>query len=94
MKYLLTAVAAATALLTAPAFAQETFKIAYIDPLSGPFANVGELMLSHLQYAVEDINAKGGVLNTGKGGNKLQLLQFDGKLSSQESQTPLQAAIE
>ena len=57
-------------------------------------------MLSHLQYAVEDINAKGGVLNTGKGGNKLQLLQllqllqFDGKLSSQESQTPLQAAIE
>ena len=54
-------------------------------------------MLSHLQYAVEDINAKGGVLNTGKGGNKLQLLQllqFDGKLSSQESQTPLQAVIE
>ena len=51
-------------------------------------------MLSHLQYAVEDINAKGGVLNTGKGGIKLQLLQFDSKLSSQESQTALQAAID
>lgn len=58
----LTAMAAATLLVTAPAAAQETFKVAYIDPLSGPFANVGELMLAHLQFAIDDINAKGGVL--------------------------------
>jgi ABC-type branched-subunit amino acid transport system substrate-binding protein len=61
---------AAAALLTAgmaQAQAQQTYKIAYIDPLSGPFANVGELMLTHAQYAIEDINAKGGVL----GGTKL-----------------------
>ena len=64
---------------------QATYKIAYIDPLSGPFANVGELMLMHTQYAIEDINAKGGVL----GGTKLQLLQFDSKLSAQESQMRL-----
>ena len=70
--------------------AQETFKVAYIDPLSGPFANVGELMLTHTQYAIEDINAKGGVLK----GTKLQLLQFDSKLSAQESQSALQAAID
>ncbi|QOF78044.1 branched-chain amino acid ABC transporter substrate-binding protein [Variovorax sp. 38R] len=69
---------------------QPTYKIAYIDPLSGPFANVGELMLMHTQYAIEDINAKGGVL----GGMKLQLLQFDSKLSAQESQSALQAAID
>ncbi|WP_418129776.1 branched-chain amino acid ABC transporter substrate-binding protein [Variovorax sp. 375MFSha3.1] len=69
---------------------QATYKIAYIDPLSGPFANVGELMLMHTQYAIEDINAKGGVL----GGTKLQLLQFDSKLSAQESQSALQAAID
>jgi branched-chain amino acid transport system substrate-binding protein len=69
---------------------QQTYKIAYIDPLSGPFANVGELMLMHTQYAVDDINAKGGVL----GGTKLQLLQFDSKLSAQESQSALQAAID
>jgi ABC-type branched-subunit amino acid transport system substrate-binding protein len=69
---------------------QQTYKIAYIDPLSGPFANVGELMLMHTQYAIEDINAKGGVL----GGTKLQLLQFDSKLSAQESQSALQAAID
>jgi len=77
--------------LQGPAHAQaQTYKIAYIDPLSGPFANVGELMLMHTQYAVEDINAKGGVL----GGTKLQLLQFDSKLSAQESQSALQAAID
>ncbi|QSI33621.1 ABC transporter substrate-binding protein [Variovorax sp. RKNM96] len=69
---------------------QPTYKIAYIDPLSGPFANVGELMLMHTQYAIEDINAKGGVL----GGTRLQLLQFDSKLSAQESQSALQAAID
>ena len=82
----------ALALLAASglASAQQTYKIAYIDPLSGPFANVGELMLTHIQYAVEDINAKGGVL----GGTKLQLLQFDSKLSAQESQSALQAAID
>ena len=69
---------------------QPAYKIAYIDPLSGPFANVGELMLTHTQYAIEEINAKGGVL----GGMKLQLLQFDSKLSAQESQSALQAAID
>lgn len=81
--------AAAALLCAGGAQAQETFKIAYIDPLSGPFANVGELMLNHIQFAVEDINAKGGV-------NKvpLQLLQFDSKLSAQESQSALQAAID
>ena len=90
---LFTPLAAAAALLMAaatPTHAQETFKVAYIDPLSGPFANVGELMLTHTQYAIEDINAKGGVLK----GVKLQLLQFDSKLSAQESQSALQAAID
>ena len=82
--------AAAALLCASAAQAQDTFKIAYIDPLSGPFANVGELMLTHTQYAVEDINAKGGVLK----GTKLQLLQFDSKLSAQESQSALQAAID
>lgn len=58
-----TLTAAAALCAVSAASAQETFKVAYIDPLSGPFANVGELMLTHTQYAIEDINAKGGVLN-------------------------------
>ena len=85
-----TLTAAAALCAVSAASAQETFKVAYIDPLSGPFANVGELMLTHTQYAIEDINAKGGVLK----GTKLQLLQFDSKLSAQESQSALQAAID
>jgi len=87
---LLAPVAAAALLAAGAAHAQQTYRIAYIDPLSGPFANVGELMLMHTQYAIEDINAKGGVL----GGTRLELLQFDSKLSAQESQSALQAAID
>lgn len=86
-----TLVASLAVLGAAQAAAQgNTYKVAYIDMLSGPFANVGEIMLTHVQYAVEDINAKGGVL----GGTKMQLLQFDSKLSAQESQSALQAAID
>ncbi|RJF96205.1 branched-chain amino acid ABC transporter substrate-binding protein [Noviherbaspirillum saxi] len=85
------AVLGAFSALTSPiASAQETLKVAFIDPLSGPFADVGELMLSHIRFAVEDINAKGGVLN----GVKLDLMTLDNKLSAQESLTALQAAID
>jgi len=79
------------ALSASAAMAQDKiYKIAYIDPLSGPFANVGQLMLNHLQYAVQDINTKGG----GPKGMKVELLQFDSKLSAQESQSALMSAID
>jgi branched-chain amino acid transport system substrate-binding protein len=68
----------------------KTFKIAFIDPLSGPFANIGKLMLSHIQVPLEDINAKGGILK----GARLELLQFDSKLAAQESISALQSAID
>lgn len=88
----LTALAAAAALSMAAFSAQaaEPFKMAFIDPLSGPFANVGEVMRNHVLYAVDEVNAQGGLYN----GAKLQLLQFDSKLSAQESQSALQAAID
>ena len=54
---------AALALLAAVAQAQQpTIKIAYIDPLSGAFANVGEQGLAEFRFAVEAINKRGGVL--------------------------------
>ncbi len=90
MKHLITPITLAVGLLSGTAQAQQTFKLAYIDPLSGPFANVGELMLNHVQFGVEEINAKGGVLK----GTKLELLKFDSKLSAQESLSALQAAID
>ena len=82
--------ALACALAAGSAAAEPTYKIAYINPLSGPFANVGELMLNHIQYAVDEINANGGML----GGTKFELLKFDSKPSAQESLLALQAAID
>ena len=44
------------------AFAQGTIKVAYTDPLSGPFAQVGDPNLKQMQYIIDYINAKGGAL--------------------------------
>ena len=66
------ALAASLCAGTVSAQTAEPFKIAFIDPLSGPFANVGEVMRNHVLYAVDDVNAKGGLYN----GAKFQLLQF------------------
>jgi branched-chain amino acid transport system substrate-binding protein len=64
----------------APARAEDTIKIAYIDPLSGLMAATGEHGLKEFQYIAEQINARGGVL-----GKKLEVIGFDNKLSPQES---------
>ena len=56
-------------MIAAPAMAADTIKIAYIDPLSGAFAGVGDAGYKHFQYNAELINAKGGVL----GGNNSRL---------------------
>ena len=48
--------------LSLSALAADPIKIAVIDPLSGPFANVGEAMVRHVQLAAAQINARGGVL--------------------------------
>ncbi|AMM23807.1 branched-chain amino acid ABC transporter substrate-binding protein [Variovorax sp. PAMC 28711] len=70
-----------------PAAAQ--IKIAYIDPLSGPFANVGEQQLQHFYMAAERINARGGVL-----GQKLEIMPLDGKGSPQDSASALRSAYD
>ena len=52
------------------AFGAETIRIAHIDPISGPFGNVGESLGRHLQAVAGDINAKGGAY----GGAKFELI--------------------
>src|SRR4029453_8831774 len=44
------------------AFAQGTIKIMYTDPLSGPFAQVGDQNLQQLKYIIDYINGRGGAL--------------------------------
>jgi branched-chain amino acid transport system substrate-binding protein len=75
----LASLALAAVLLARPAAAQ--IKIAYVDPLTGPFANIGAQGLQHFQAIVEKINAAGGVL----GGQKLEIVTFDNKASPQDS---------
>jgi branched-chain amino acid transport system substrate-binding protein len=79
---------AAAALVSFGAFAQ-TVKIAYIDPLSGAFANVGEAGLKQFQYVIEDINNRNLA-----GGLKLEVVPFDNKVSPQESLVVLKKAID
>lgn len=68
----------------------ETIRIAVIDPFSGPAALQGEMGSRHIQMAVDDINARGGVL----GGSKLELVLLDNKSSPQESLVVLKQAID
>lgn len=74
-------IAAAAASFALSAHATNTVKIAFVDPLSGPMANVGENELATLNYLVDQINARGGVLDK----QKLEIVSFDNKLSPQET---------
>lgn len=70
MKRLLFTIALAAAL---PALAQETIKIGLVTALSGQSARAGEALTRGLQVAIDEINAKGGVLK----GKKLELVRRD-----------------
>ena len=75
----------------ASSFASDTIKIAFIDPLSGPFASTGNQGLSHYKFAAEElVNSKGGVL----GGKKFEIVPFDNKISAKESLIQLKVAID
>lgn len=65
----------------ASAMAADTIKIGFMDPLSGPFANVGEHGVREMALVIEAVNAAGGVL----GGQKFELESFDSKSSPQEA---------
>ena len=92
MKFALKFVAAAAAVLcVGGAVAQQgqTVKIAFIDPLSGPFANVGQNQLKSWQFAAERLS---GAKNPA--GVKFEITGFDNKGSPQESLNSLKAAID
>ncbi|MDO8653525.1 MAG: branched-chain amino acid ABC transporter substrate-binding protein [Undibacterium sp.] len=90
MKFQLRASVVAIAFaLTAPLSMAETIKIAYIDPLSGPFAPVGQNILNSFQYISEKANAEGWA-----GANKIEVVGFDNKGSPQESLSILKTVID
>ena len=63
-----------------PALAQNTIKVAYVDPLSGPFASGGDEFLKVFGYILAKINADGGAL-----GKKFEIVPFDDKLQPAEA---------
>ncbi len=71
-RFVISALAAATAFVVAPATAQETLKLGVVTVLSGQSAKAGESIVRGLAIAVDEINAKGGVL-----GKKLELVVRD-----------------
>lgn len=91
MKYTLKIVAA-TAMFAVSGFALaqkgETVKIAFMDPLSGPFANVGQNQLKSWQFAADRFSGKNPA------GVKFEVVGFDNKGSPQESLNTLKAAID
>ena len=67
----------------------ETVRIAFMDPLSGPFANVGQNQLKSWQFAAERLS---GAKNPA--GVKFEVVGFDNKGSPQESLNTLKAAVD
>ena len=66
----LTAMVMAVGVLISSSAIADTVKIAFIDPLSGPFATTGSNGLAEWKFAVEKlVNEKGGVLGGKKNGS-------------------------
>ena len=92
MRFMLKIVAvSAMAVAAGGAFAQkgETVRIAFMDPLSGPFANVGQNQLKSWQFAAEKLSG-----SKNPAGVKFEVVGFDNKGSPQESLNTLKAAID
>ncbi|MCU0968292.1 MAG: branched-chain amino acid ABC transporter substrate-binding protein [Rubrivivax sp.] len=83
-------VGAAMALAGGWAHAQagQTVRIAFMDPLSGPFAAVGQNQLKSWQFMAEHFSKKNAA------GVKFEVVGFDNKGSPQESLNTVKAAID
>jgi branched-chain amino acid transport system substrate-binding protein len=72
---------ACTAVHAAPS---EPIRIGMIEGLSGAFANAGQAVVRNLQFAIEKVNARGGVQLPG-GARPLLLTAYDNKQGVEES---------
>jgi branched-chain amino acid transport system substrate-binding protein len=77
---MLFAVAAMALVAAAPAPAQETIKIGFFAPITGPVAADGASAKQSVELAVKDVNAGGGIK-----GKKVELIVYDDRLNPQEA---------
>jgi branched-chain amino acid transport system substrate-binding protein len=89
-KLLAVSLAAALAGMSGAAFAQkgETVKIAWIDPLTGLMAPVGQNQLKSFQFLADYFSKKNPA------GVKFEIIGIDNKLSPQETSNALKSAID
>jgi branched-chain amino acid transport system substrate-binding protein len=80
LRHSLGLIAAMATILPLAARAADTIKIGFPMPLSGPAAVYGVPVTKGAELAVQEINAKGGVL-----GRKLELLSRDSKANADEA---------
>lgn len=79
---------AAAGSISMAAHAEDTIKIGFIDPLSGPFAATGSNGLKQVQFAVDTL------INTDPPlGKKFEVLSYDNQISPKESLLQLKKAI-
>jgi len=70
--------------------AQDPLRIAFIDPLSGGFASIGNSGLKQLQFAADYFyNSKGGILD----GRMIEVVPLDNKQSPTETQIQFRRAV-
>ncbi len=71
----------------------EPISLALIEGLSGPFANAGEAVHRNLLWAVERVNARGGV-KLPEGARELALRRLDSKGQVEEALSLLKSAVD
>ena len=89
MTIALKAAVLALALAATPALAQDKVKLITIAELSGPGATAGTNWKSGIELAVEEINAKGGIL-----GRKIDLTAYDTQTNPANARAAVQRAID
>ncbi len=75
---------------TSLARADETIRIAYIDPLSGPLAETGQLGEQHFRFAIDRANAA----QAAGPGRRFELVPMDNEVNPVKSLTLLHKAID
>ena len=90
IRYAAAPVVALVAMLGGTALADETVRLAYIDPLSGSLAATGQLGEQHFRFAIDRVNAREAA---GKG-RKLELVPMDNEVSPDKSLTLLRKAVD
>jgi branched-chain amino acid transport system substrate-binding protein len=71
----------------------DPLRLALIESMSGPFANTGEAVFRNLLWAVERVNARGGV-KLPQGARPLRLDRYDSKGQNEEALSALRSAID